>query len=481
MQEKVAERIKKLKLECSNTSDFSDTTFFVGSIECGLVWFEGMISMSQTSEMVYKSLLAVGKKFSSGEKFYRYMKKYKPAFVSREICEGDVVHAIMSGELVMLIDGVSPFFAFPQQGFNFRAVSESYTEENVRAPREGFVEPLKINMTLVRRRMKTPELVFEIYTVGSNSGTDIALSYVKDKAKPEVVDGIRRIIKSIKIDTLLESGFIEPFFKDGSAGLFSGIGHTERPDTFSSKIAEGRVGIIVDGTPFALIMPYLFAENFQSFDDYSGCAYYASFVRILKIICFFISVALPGIYVAIANFSPDILPQKLLRVLIVSQQGIALPIVAEAIFIHLVYEIVREAGLRLPRPIGHAVSLIGGLIVGETAITAGLVGAPLVMIAALTTVCSFALPAIYQPMTLIRFILIILGGSFGAAGIAAGLVFMFINIAEVNSFGVPYAAPFAPYGSSLFGDGIIRQSWVKLAKNNFKISRLPGTRSNHGK
>lgn len=475
MRNGLFDRIALIKRQCSETSDFSYTVFKSAGVRCALIWFEGMISMSQTSDMVYKSLLAIKKPFLNGEKLFDYIKKDKPAFAAHEIEDADIVHAIMSGEIVLLIDNARMAFSFPQQGFSFRAVSESYTEENVRAPREGFVEPLKINMTLVRRRMKSPDLVFELLTVGNISKTDVAIAYVKNKAKQETVGEVKSILKSIKIDTLLESGFIEPFFKNNRAGLFSGIGHTERPDTFSSKIAEGRVGIIVDGTPFALIMPYLFAENFQSFDDYSGSAYYASFIRILKIASFFISVALPGIYVAVAGFNPDILPPLLLKALIVTQKSIALPIMVEALFIHLVYEIVREAGLRLPRPIGHAVSLIGGLIVGETAISAGLVGAPLVMIAALTTVCSFALPALYQPMTIIRFLLIILGNMFGAIGIVAGLFLMFINITAVDTFGVPYAAPLTPFSNALFGDGIVRQSWIKLSHNRFKISKLRGT------
>lgn len=478
MINRLEKRLKRLKGVCSETSDFAFTLFRVSGIDCALVWFEGMINMSESFEMVYRRLLSIRRVFWSGKRLYGYLLKAKPAFAPSEAGdEQKLLHAVMSGDLALIIDGEERALLFPQQGFLHRAITESYTEENVRAPREGFVEALKINMTLIRRRMKNERLIFEPFSVGSQTKTDVSMVYLKGVAAERAVNKIREKLKSIKIDTLLESGFIEPFFKPNKFSLFSSVGHTERPDTLCAKIGEGRVGIIVDGTPFALIVPSLFIENFQSFDDYTAPAYYASFIRIIKCVCFFISILLPGLYVAVANFNPEILPEAMLKALITAQNDLALPIVAEALFIQLVYEIVREAGLRLPRPIGHAVSLIGALVVGETAITARLVGAPLVMIAALTTICSFVLPAIYQPMSLLRFSFIILGGLLGPMGITVGICAVILNICASDAYGIPFAAPITPADKSLLGDGITRRSWRRLADNNFNINRLPGSKS----
>ena len=469
------QKTDNLKKECGKTADLAFSEFSVGGISCALVWFEGMIKLSDSFEMVYKKLFEIKRRFRNGEKLFDFLMENKPVFLPKEVADSRAeYHALASGELLLFIDGCARSVSFPMQGYNFRAISESYTEENVRASREGFAEPLKVNMTIMRRRLKTEKLRFEIFQIGKTSKTDVAIVYLDGYAPKMLVEEVKNRIKKIDIDIVLESGFIEPFFKRRNFALFSEVGHTERPDTLCAKISEGRVGVLVDGTPFALVMPYLFMENFQSFDDYTEPAYFASGVRILKILCFVCSVLLPGIYVALARFNPELLPELLLKSLVISQLEVAMPILAEALFINIVYEIVREAGLRLPRPIGHAVSLIGGLVVGETAISAGLVGAPLVMMAALTTVCSFVVSEIYKPITALRLSFIMLGGLFGISGIAVGVFMVTVNICSVDNYSTPFLSPLVPYSPTLFKDSVLRKSWRVLSTDRFNISMLRG-------
>jgi len=318
--------------------------------------------------------------------------------------------------------------------------------------------------------------VFEVFQVGSVGNTEVALCYLKDRVSAAMLRSVRRRIKSIDMELLLESGFIEPFFESGRLSLFSSTGHTERPDTFAAKLLEGRVGILVDGTPFALLLPFLFTENFQSFDDYPNKPYYASFVRILKYAAFFVSIFLPGLYVAIAGFNPEIIPSELLYNITLSQQNTPLPLMYEAIFIHIVYEIVREAGLRLPRPVGHAVGLIGALVIGDAAVEAGLIGSPMVMTVALTAISSFIVPLLYEPITVLRFLFIVVGGTIGPLGLTLGFCMVMINICAINSYGVPYATPVSPFDRSLFTDGIIRRGWQKRSRQHNRLADLPGSR-----
>ncbi len=460
---------------CGGSDDLLKMKFKVGNVRCAMLWFDGMMSEKMGWELLYTRLSECGAKSKNTAQLLSELSKRELLFRPTFVVDYDTAlsHA-MSGSAVLLIEDYRGAACVSIPGFPSRAISESYTEENVRASREGFAEPLKVNITLIRRRLKTGRLVVENHKVGSLSNTAAAIVYIRDKVSPQTLAQVRERLKEIDMETVLESGFIEPFFKQRKFSFFSGVGYTERPDSLCAKLAEGRVGIIVDGTPFVLVMPHLFIENFQSFDDYTNKAYYATFIRIIKLVAFAVTIALPGVYVAAAVFAPQLFPTQMLKNIIEAEHKLALPVLAEALFINLVYEIVREAGLRLPRPVGHAVSLLGALIVGDAAVAAGLASSPLVMIAALTTVCSFLVPTIYQPVTFLRFVFIIVGGTLGFAGLVPAALFVLLNITAVDTFGVPYSAPLSPYGSSLLRDELVRCSWRKLSERPFVVDKLPG-------
>lgn len=460
-----------------NSADFLAREIIIADVKVCFIMIEGMINIQTMSEMIVEPLLA--EKFPKNVKnidIYNYVqdKTILAADQSDVYSVEELFRFIMSGFVVMLIDGMEKGISFGVQGFNFRSISEPSSEVNERGSREGFTEPLRINMTMVRRRVKSPTLKFELMTVGSTSKTDICLMYMTDKVSASLLTNIRKKIKQIKLDIIMTSGYIQPFLEGKPWSIFSDIGTTERPDVLCAKINEGRVAIIVDGTPFALIAPYLFSENFQSLDDYAHKAYYASFIRIIKYFSFIVTLLLPSLYVAIGTFHPELFPHALLFNIAAAEEITPFPLFAEALIIHFLYEVMREAGLRLPRPIGHAVSIVGALVIGDAAVSAGLIGSPMVLVVALTAISSFVVPSLYEPVAVLRFVFIIIGGTMGLYGIALGFMIILVNMVSLNNFGMPYLSPISPFSLAGMRDTFIRVNFKRMQKKNIKIQNLSG-------
>lgn len=448
-----------------------------GRYDCLLLWCDGMTSHMLCYEVLFRRVYELGReRLRTPKQIFAALSGGSDRLYDSEVCTtlGEVGDKILSGCAVFLLDGVPKAISVSAQGFNTRSISESYTEENVRASREGFVESVKVNMTLIRRRIKSDRLVFRYFKCGTVSNTDAMLVYLRDRVSPALVRSIEKKIAGAPVELMLESGFAQPFLNDRRLSLFSSCGYTERPDTLCGKMLEGRVGVLIDGSPFALVVPYLFAENFQCIDDYTGKALYASMMRCVKIAAFFLSFLLPGVYLAVAGFHPQALSSDLLLTLAAAQSSTPFSMLGEGLLINLLYEIVREAGLRLPRPVGHAVSLIGALVIGDAAVRAGLIGNPMLVAVAFTALCSFTVPALYQVSALLRFAFLLLGGLFGIPGLGIGLAAVLLDICGGESFGVPYAAPFSPYSGAAARDGFWRRTWLDLAGKSSPLYNLRG-------
>ncbi|MEG1943669.1 MAG: spore germination protein, partial [Angelakisella sp.] len=387
-----------------------------------VVMFEGLISNLQVSDFLLRPLAKLPEEADSPQRVLDYLRhSVMPASDRKEAqTYGEVMSFAMSGFAVVVIDGIASAVVLGYQGFATRGISEPSAETNLKGSREGFCEAIVTNVALVRRRIKSPLLTVECMTLGSISNTKVKLLYLSGVASQKMVGEIRSRLAKVNINVLLNSGCLRPFLDDGKFSLFSGMGTTERPDTLCAKISEGRVGILVDGTPFALIVPFLFAEHFQTMDDYTARPFFALFIRALKFISFFATVMLPGCYVGIISFHPELIPRVLLDSFVRSVVYTPLPAMAEAIIVFVLYELLREAGLRLPRPIGHAISIVGGLVIGDAAVTAGLVGLPMVILIAVTAVSSFVVPSLYEPVTLLRFTFNLVCGILGLFGIYLG-------------------------------------------------------------
>lgn len=474
--------LNNLKNTFQNSADLNVHEMSLSNINAAVITIEGMVNKDILALGVIKPLFKFNFTGTPKECFDNIKSKilYTAELVDIKTVEM-LEKFIMSGFAVIAIDGYNEMIAIGIQGFSFRSVSEPESDVVQRGSKEGFVEALRINMSLIRRRIKNPKLKFETMTVGKVSKTDICLCYLTDAASKKILNKLRQRISKIDLNTVLASGYLVPFLEErGDFSFFSGVGVSERPDTVCGKISEGRIAILVDGAPSALIVPYLFVEYFQTLDDYSNRAYFATFTRWLKYIAFFISFLLPGIYVALGTFHPEMFPTLLLNKIAGSIGNTPLSLMAETILIHFVYEIMREAGLRMPQPLGYAVSIVGGLVVGETAVNSGLIGAPTLMVVAITAICSYVIPNLYAPSAILRLIFTLGGGILGIWGVSLLFCMVLVNICGKNSFDIPYTSPVSPFSAVAMRDVIVRAGWKILSKKTEKVQNLPGVNLRNG-
>lgn len=393
----------------------------------------------------------------------------------RENRMDQILLLLMSGFAVLCIDGCSDAIVFGVQGFASRGPEEPQNEVMQRGAKDGFTESYQNNMAMIRRRMKTTSLKFEKLEAGTQSHTPIAICYLEGIASKEILGEVREKLQACDLKTTLGAGYLTGFLERGD--IFSGVGMTERPDVVCGKIEEGRIAVLVEGTPSVLLVPFLFVENFQTLDDYLTRPFYGTFIRWLKYIAFFLSAFLPGLYVAIATHHPEMLPEALLLKIAESEAQTPFPVMAETLLLYFLYEVLREAGLRAPRSLSATVSIVGGLVIGDTAVSAGLVSAPSLMVVALTAIAGYAVPRLYEPLSLMRLAFLLVGNFLGVWGVMIGLVFLLMNLCGTGSFGVPLLSPIAPFNARLaLRDVITREGWKRLARRDAKVQDMPGSR-----
>lgn len=371
---------------------------------------------------------------------------------------------ILEGFAAVLCDGLPLAIAASIQGGARRAVEEPSSQTVIRGPKEGFTEELNTNMALLRRKLRTPALRILTRTIGEYSNTRVAVAYVHGIADSEVLEEVSRRLDSIRTDGILESGYIEEFIQDAPLTPFPLMLNTERPDTAAGCLLDGQVAILVDGTPFALIAPVTFFKFFQSSEDYYQRYDIATFLRLIRFSSFLVSLLLPSIYIAVTTFHQEMLPTTLLISLAAQREGTPLPALLEALLMELTFEVIREAGVRMPRVIGPAISIVGALVLGQSAVQAGLVSGAMVIVVSFTAISNFVLPAFNMAASvrLLRFGLMFLAGTFGLFGILAGLIPILVHLVSLRSFGIPYFLPYAPFHWSNQKDVFIRAPWWSM-------------------
>lgn len=438
------------------------------------VMADGMCENLLVSEQIVKPILNAEEYPLKNEKFLDYISGNVVTGIDRERVDtlSQAIKNVLSGLVVLFVDGVKYCECFGVQGFPKRGITDAVSEVEERGAHEGFTESFKDNVALLRRRIRTPVLKCEITEAGRTSKTRICICYMSDRADIKTVNKIKNKIETAELDIVLGSGYLRPFLDNKRFTFFSALGTTERPDVACSKMAEGRVVIIIDGTPFAIIAPYLFIENFQTMDDYNLRPFYTFIIRTLKFVSFFIAIFLPGLYIAVCTFHQEVIPVSMLYDVAIQESITPFPVALETIFIHFIYEIVREAGLRMPKSVGQTVGIVGALVIGEAAVTAGLVAAPMLIIVALSAITSFVIPHLYQPIAFLRFAFMIIGGVFGFYGIVVGASLLLVNICSANPYGVPLMTPISPFFSGAMRDGFIRSSWKLLGKRELKIQKM---------
>ena len=463
-------------------SDFTDCSdFLLREIKvCGkralFCAIDGLVDTVALTQSVFEPIFSADAEFTTGYEVLEYVKTEVAG--AAELNEVDTFEDleffIMSGFAALYAEDCRKALVFGVQGWNRRSTDEPTNEAMVKGAKECFVETLNDNKALLRKRLKTPKLKLKQIKLGSDAEVPVVIAYIEERANADDVTEIERRIKSAPLETVPDFGVLSDYISERKRSFFTTVGNTERPDVFASKLMEGRVGVMVEGTPFALYTPYLFSDNFSSLDDYNNPPFYASFIRLLKYFAFGVSMLLPALYVAIGSFHQEMIPTTLLYLVASSEETTPFPLLLEAIIIHILYEIMREAGLRLPNTIGHAVSIIGAIVIGEAMVTAGIIGEPMLVVVALTAIASYVVYPLYESVAVLRLVFIVIAGFTGVYGLVLFGSALFVNICSLSSLGVPYTAPVTPFTPSSFGDTIVRKSWRQLASRKVNIKGLKG-------
>lgn len=471
------ENVENIRRILGGSSDLLLNPFYIGNVACNLVCLEGMVSTDTITNLILRPLTSLSfEENVSPDHLFGHIRDRMLMTIDRAIPEkyGDLILRLMSGFAVLLIDGCSSAFAFGVQGYATRGIDDPSSEGNIRGAHEGFVETVRTNMSLVRRRIKSPLLRFELFPVTKTSSVDVIIAYMVDRVPMKLVKKIRRTLEEMPLESLLGSGYVEPFIENHEPSLFSGVSVTERPDVFCAKLIEGRIGILIEGTPFSIVCPCLFVENFQTLDDYNFRPFYAFLIRWIRYLSFFLAVFLPAVYVAMVTFHPELFNHTLLVNLAAAEQTAPLPLAAEAFIVLLFYEIIREAGVRLPKSVGGAVSIVGGLIIGDAAVSAGIISNPLLLACAISVTASFVIPSLNQQVTVLRFIAVLAGGISGLYGISLVAAAALVNICALENHGAPVTSPLSPFTPKAMRDVLTRIGFPRMAKGEATVEKLHG-------
>ncbi|WP_256218562.1 spore germination protein [Bacillus sp. MUM 116] len=457
-----------------------------GKIKAGIIFTDGLIDSGSAQNFIMESLMIdlrmtnIETEPYNGTKLLSYLKEMV-------LTVGDIqdindytnlLDSLLSGKVILLFDGYTQGFAVEMKGWKQRSVEEPTTETTIRGPREGFTENIRVNTALLRRKINDHNLWIESRKIGKVSKTNVSIMYIKGIADDKIVEEVRKRLDRIKIDSILETGYIEELIEDAKWSPFPTMYHSERPDAIAANLLEGRIAILVDGTPFVLIVPVMFAQFLQSPEDYYNRADITTLLRFLRYIGFFIALLGPSFYIAITTFHQEMLPTQLLITLAAQREGVPFPAFIEALAMEVSFEILREAGLRMPKAIGQAVSIVGTLVIGSAAVEAGFVSAAMVIVVAITAISSFIVSnyELSISIRMLRFPFMALAASFGLFGIIVGLIGMVLHMCSLRSFGVPFMAPFGPYIHDDQQDALFRFPRWAMSKRPRLLSQTNITR-----
>ena len=454
-----------------DSSDFYAKPIQLHGISCAIVFFTGLSSPEKLWVMALDAITREPEPMPSGPALMAFLltRMAVPA-ESAAVSEQDALVAkLCGGTSVLLIDGCAGGIAFATQDQPQRSVSIPEGEGTLRGSQEGFTELLRSNISLLRRQFRGGDLCVEIAVAKCRADTEYCLCYDKRLAPPGLVARVRKILADIELPVLLDTAYLASFFKQDKLNLFPAAGYTERPATACARLCEGKIIILVAGCPSAMVLPSFFAEHFETLDDYASGAVFAGLMRLLKYLAFLFSVFGPGFYLLAVHFSPEMLPIQRLCRIARGEADTPLPLGVEMLAVTFLLEIVREAGLRAPHAIGGVVSLVGGLIVGETAVSAGLTSVPVLTVSAAATVATLAVPSLYEQSILFRFLCILAVGAGGLPGFVCCAVSLLAMACGTSQFGYDYLYPLAPLSSASWRDGFVRSIWSRLAGKGYTV------------
>ncbi len=473
----IKENIEKFKIIFKDADDLVYRNIKIGKKnkkEACLIFIDGMVDKSVISDYAIEVLLEFSDQ--DGNIIDNYKDSLSESLSRESIAVHDVkeedrfdklVDMVLSGETVLLIDGADKALILSTRGWPARGVQEPQTETVVRGPRDGFVETLRFNTALIRRYIKDPKLKAKSMQVGRRSKTDVVVMYIEDIANETIVNEVINRIKRIDIDALIGSSALEALIEDSYTSPFPQIENTERPDSVAASLYEGRVIIIVDNNPFVLMVPATLGTLFQSTEDYYGRWLVGTLVRFVRILAAILTTTSPALYIAFTAYHPGLIPTVFTFYLAASRVNVPFPAVVEAFLMETTIEILRESGTRIAGPIGTTIGIVGGIIIGQAAVEAGIVSPLKIIITAITTISFFAIPS-YEwasSLRIVRFIFMFLAAILGLYGLILGIIILLVHFAKLESFTVHFSAPYSGLGLK---EGDLRDTLVKAPIQNIK-------------
>lgn len=460
ISKKLEENEKAMHERLRLSSDLRVRTFLIGSegkkpVNAMVVFVDGMCSSIYVNRDIIAPLMH--KTVYPGGKLEDFVKASLVACDAQIIPEMDkCVNSVMEGSSVLFIDGYDAAIVIDSKGYPKRSVEQPSNEVVMRGPNASFTEHLRTNTALVRRYIKDNKLAFEKSEIGKRTKTIINIVYIEGIANTKLIDRVRKRLLNIDTDAILDSGYIEQYIEDRPFSIFATLGNTQKPDVFAAKLLEGRVGILVDGSPIALTAPFLFQESFQNAEDYYTKPFYATFVRIIRYLAFIATMITPSAFVGLTVFHQELIPTSLLFTMAQSGAGVPFNSYYEIIILLSVFELLKEAGIHMPKSMGQTISIVGALVMGETCVSAGLISAPIVIVVAFTAVTGYVVNPLHEQATLLRWGFLIVTGFLGVFGMILGLIALLIHLVSITSFGYPYLSPFADFQPEDIKDSILR-------------------------
>ncbi len=464
------DNLHTLQALMGETSDLIIRRFRIGRRDghhAVLAFINGLVDRKQINQGILQPLMSQAHLPSGAGELIEHLQS-SVINIGNVHCQAhwdDILDQLLRGSALLLLDGSVEAVCLDIPGSEKRSVEEPASEVVVRGPREGFVESISVNVALLRGRIRHPGLVFYSMSLGDKTRTKVMIAYFRHLASEEVVNEVKRRLSNIEVDSILESGYIEQYIEDAPLSPFSTVAYSERPDSVAARVLEGRVAILIDGTPLVLTVPHLFVESLQSPEDYYVRPFYASIIRLLRFLALALASIAPAVYVALSSYHQELIPTPLLLTMSAATEGTPFPAIVDVLVMGAIFELLREAGVRLPRPVGQTISIVGALVIGQAAVAAGIVGAPVVIVVAVTAITTFILPNLSEVTLFLRFFLVLLASVFGAIGMTIGLLMILVHLASLRSFGAPYLSPFAPLTVNDLKDTTIRAPlWTMLKR-----------------
>ncbi len=468
LSENIDENIKLLSEIFENDAAIRSREIVVNGCEkfrCVLYFVDGMINTDTITDAVVRPLLT-----SNTENLQNNLVDYVRTQIlyadEVSVCDNleKMLTSVLYGDTLLIIDGNTSALLINTKGWRSRGVAEPEDERVLEGPREGFDEALMKNHTQLRRKLPTPDLCIEYVSLGRKTNTKIFICYIESIVNRRTLNIVKERIKKIDIDGVLDSNYISELITDNKFSLFRTIGKTQKPDVVAAKLLEGRVALMVDGTPMVLTAPYFYLENFQSDDDYYQNFLVSALGRVLRYICYYSAMYLPALFLAFAVYNPHLLPFSFLQSIILSRVDVPFSTFGECMILIIIFEVLKETGIRMQQSVGHALSIVGGLVVGQAAVEAGFISAPILIVTALSGISSLIVPKLKASVFYFKILFVILAGTLGLFGLFIGITLFHIHLYSLESFGIPYISAGIEFSYSSLKDSILRINWANMIK-----------------